>query len=795
MTSSTLRLGRALLPLLAALAACSGGSSTPDKPGMPATPVPKYQADIRRTAFGIPHIKGNNEGDIGYGVGYAYAEDNLCALAEEVVTANGQRSRYFGPDGTRTGYTTSNLEADYFYQILNDADALNQAWAAQPDEVQALVKGYVAGYNQYLKETGVANLPGDCKGAAWVRELSETDLMRMMRRYAVEGSSSQFIGALYAAAPPGKTAQGARQRAGGAGTQAGEPDVLSPEYWRRLHRRTGSNAVALGKDATDNGQGMLLGNPHFPWKGPLRFYQLHLTIPGKMDVMGASLGGMPLVNIGFNQNLAWSHTVNTSSHFTLHRLKLDPADPTRYLVDGQSKSMTKRTVTIDVKGADGAIKPQSRDFYSTEFGMIAVVPGIAGWDRSSAYALGDANKDNHRLLSQWYAMDRAASLAEFREAIVRMVGLPWVNTLAADKDGQALYLDVTAVPNVSAAKQAACVGADDQALAGFGIVVLDGSRAACAWGSDPAAPQAGIFAGASLPALSRSDFVQNSNDSAWMTNPAAPLVSFPAIVSVQGTEQSGRTRIGISQLQARLAGTDGLAGNRMSLAQLQQIALNNRVYVAQQVMDDVLKVCGGADLAAACVKLGAWDRTANLDANIGYLYFAGLWDRVGDQEVWAVPFDAADPVRTPRGLNLGDQGVLSTLRLALQDSVRAAAAKGWSPEAKWGDIQVAVRGSKKIPIHGGEDSYGVYNAISSVDIGGGQRDVTDGTSYIQAVTFDKNGPVAQAMLSYSQSSQSSSPYFADQTERFSQKAWITQPYTEAQITGDAAYKTKRISTP
>ena len=795
MTYRTLRLGRTLLPMLAALAGCSGGSHSPDQPGTPATPSPQYQADIRRTAFGIPHIKGNTEGDIGYGVGYAYAEDNLCGLAEEIVTANGQRSRYFGPDATRTGYQTTNLQADYFYQILNDADALKQAWAAQPEEVRALVKGYVAGYNQYLKETGVANLPGDCKGAAWVRELSETDVMRMMRRYAVEGSSGQFIGALYAAAPPGKTAQGVRQGAGGGGTPAGEPNVLSPEYWRSLHQRTGSNAVALGKDATDNGQGMLLGNPHFPWKGPLRFYQLHLTMPGKMDVMGASLGGMPLVNIGFNQNLAWSHTVNTSSHFTLHRLKLDPADPTRYIVDGQSKSMTKRTVTVDVKGTDGAIKQQSRDFYSTEFGMLAVVPGVAAWDRSNAYALGDANKDNHRLLSQWYAMDRAASLAEFKEAIVRMVGLPWVNTLAADKDGQALYLDVTAVPNVSFAKQADCVAAADQTLAGFGIMVLDGSRAACAWGSDPAAPQAGIFAGASLPVLSRSDFVQNSNDSAWLTNPAAPLVSFPTIVSVQGTEQSGRTRIGISQLQARLAGSDGLAGNRMSLAQLQQIALNNRVYMAQQVMDDVLKVCSGADLAVACAKLGAWDRTANLDANMGYVYFAGLWDRVRDQDVWAVPFDAADPVRTPRGLNLADQGVVSALRLALQDTVRAASAKGWSPAAKWGDIQVAVRGSKKIPIHGGEDVYGVYNAISSADIGGGQRDVTDGTSYIQAVTFDKNGPVAQAMLSYSQSSQPSSPYFADQTERFSQKAWITQPYTEAQITGDAAYTSKRISTP
>ena len=33
---------------------------------------------------------------------------------------------------------------------------------------------------------------------------------------------------------------------------------------------------------------MLLGNPHFPWRGRYRFTQQHLTIPGKYDVAGAA---------------------------------------------------------------------------------------------------------------------------------------------------------------------------------------------------------------------------------------------------------------------------------------------------------------------------------------------------------------------------------------------------------------------------------------------------------------------------------------------------------------------------
>ncbi|MFH7422825.1 penicillin acylase family protein, partial [Pseudomonas syringae pv. tagetis] len=82
-------------------------------------------------------------------------------------------------------------------------------------------------------------------------------------------------------------------------------------------------------------RGMLLANPHFPWGGGMRLYQMHLTIPGRLDVMGAALPGLPLINIGFNRHLDWTHTVATSKHFTLPRLQLDPKDSTRYLLDGQ----------------------------------------------------------------------------------------------------------------------------------------------------------------------------------------------------------------------------------------------------------------------------------------------------------------------------------------------------------------------------------------------------------------------------------------------------------------------------
>ena len=109
-----------------------------------------------------------------------------------------------------------------------------------------------------------------------------------------------------------------------------------PELARRFALEgAGSNAYGLGREATRSGHGMVLGNPHFPWQGSQRFYQSHLTIPGKLDVAGASLFGVPLVLIGHTRTLAWSHTVSTARRFTPYEVQLVPGDPTAYMYDGE----------------------------------------------------------------------------------------------------------------------------------------------------------------------------------------------------------------------------------------------------------------------------------------------------------------------------------------------------------------------------------------------------------------------------------------------------------------------------
>ncbi len=742
------------------------------------SPSTETGADIRRTAFGVPHIRAENERGLGFGIGYAYAQDNLCLLANEIVTVNGERSRYFGPEQL-TVEERENRVSDVFFTWLNTPQAVQAFWQAQPVEVRDLVEGYAAGYNRYLAERRQQGLPQQCQGE-WVRDIAAEDLVKLTRRLLVEGGVGQFAEALAGATPPQATAQVQNH------TRSYE---LADARMQRFALDRGSNAVAVGSERSFNGRGMLLANPHFPWVGGMRFYQMHLTIPGKLDVMGAALPGLPMINIGFNQHVAWTHTVDSSKHFTLYRLQLDPKDPTHYLLDGKSLPLTKQTVTVQVKQPDGQLVPVARDIYSSQFGPIVQWPGKLDWDKQYAYSLRDANLDNDRVLKQWYSMNRAANLKDLQDSVHKIQGIPWVNTLAVDDQGQTLYMNLSVVPNVSADKLAKC---SDPRI-GLEMIVLDGSNSACAWDIDPQAAQKGIYASSQLPQLLRKDFVQHSNDSAWLANPAQPLTGFSPLISQEGQPLGLRSRFALDRL--------GVLSKHgaVSVKDLQHMVMDDQVYLATQVVPDLLKFCAGdlgADAPAVkpvCVSLKNWDGRANLDSGIGLMHFHSIMQTLQQSpDVWRVAFDPKDAQHTPRGLAVEKPEVAKAVREAMLASVASSEKTGLKPTTRWGDVQVVSSGGQQTPIHGGPGTLGIYNAIQSVPREDGKLEVVSGTSYLQVVTFDKDGPHAQGLLAFSLSSDPASKYSRDQTEAFSNKQWSVLPFTEQQIKADPQYQVQSV---
>jgi acyl-homoserine-lactone acylase len=170
-----------------------------------------YDATIRRTEFGIPHIKGNSWGDLGFGVGYAFAQDNVCVMADNFVTVNAERSKYFGPDGTyrseANGVVPTNLQSDFYYQWINESGVIeglvDGTWPnAKPlsPGIVELTEGWAAGYNKYL-ETNTITDP-KCAGADWVRPVTALDVYRRYYQLIMFASKGALLPQIVAATPP-----------------------------------------------------------------------------------------------------------------------------------------------------------------------------------------------------------------------------------------------------------------------------------------------------------------------------------------------------------------------------------------------------------------------------------------------------------------------------------------------------------------------------------------------------------------------------------------------------------------
>ncbi|MEF9881153.1 penicillin acylase family protein [Streptomyces sp. P9-A4] len=771
---------------LAVVTATLPGAAVADSGGRDHHPSDRgLSAVIRYTEYGIPHIVAKDYANLGFGTGWAQAADQVCTLADGFLTVNGERSGAFGPDAAPDGSlssATTNLSSDLYFRGVRDAGTVEEllrtpAPAGPSRDLKELMRGWAAGYNAWLRKNRITD-PA-CAGADWVRPVTALDVARRGFAVSVLGGQGRAVDGITAARPPATAPAAAR--AGAA------PEIPDPEQAAEAARALfapenatmGSNAVAFSGAATANGRGLLLGNPHYPWQGGRRFWQSQQTIPGELNVSGASLLGTAVVNIGFNDKVAWSHTVATGVPLNLHQLTLAPGDPTSYLVDGRPERMTPRRVTVAVKG--GA--PVARTQWWTRYGPV--VGGLGAqlplpWTTTTAYALNDPNAANLRGSDTALGFARSRSTQDIADTLKRTQGLPWVNTIAADSAGHSLFSQAQVLPRITDELAARCSTPLGRATyPASGVAVLDGSRSDCALGSDPDAVQPGVFGPAKMPLLRDAPYVENSNDSAWLANAERPLTGYERIFGTVATPRSLRTRGGVEDVSA-MAARGGL-----TVTDLQRQQFANRAPAGDLAAADVARACPAAlpDDTEACRVIEAWDRTVNTDSR-GALLFDRFWRKftatVPSAQQWLVPFSPADPVRTPHTVNTAAPGFAK----ALADAVAELRAAGIPLDAPLGAHQFVVRNGERIPVSGGTESLGIWNKTEPVwnAAGGGYVEVAHGTSHVQAVGWDGGRcPVARTLLSYSQSSNPASPHYSDQTRLYGAERWVTSRFCEKDI--------------
>jgi acyl-homoserine-lactone acylase len=202
------------------------------------------------------------------------------------------------------------------------------------------------------------------------------------------------------------------------------------------------------------------------------------------------------------------------------------------------------------------------------------------------------------------------------------------------------------------------------------------------------------------------------------------------------------------------------------------------------VVPELLAACSANPPASAsardgCAALRGWTMNNTLDARGAHL-FREFWRAARTiPGVHRTAYDPAQPAAGPSGLKMDDAVVAGKVWDTLAQAVDAVRKAGFALDAPLGSVQWPLITDQRIPLHGGDEIEGVLNNLGNQFAPGitaqGLR-IDYGTSYVQTVTFDERGPVAQAILTYGQSTDPASPFATDQLKLYSAGTWPVLPF-------------------
>lgn len=406
----------------------------------------KAPAEIVRDRHGVPHIHAASIEDAYFSLGFVHAQDRLWQMEMNRRIAAGRLSEALG---------AATLDADKFLRTLGVHRVAEATLKSLNAETRSQLDAYAAGVNAFLAQrsgplppefllTGIMPEPWQsADSVAWVKMMAwdlganwRSELLRL--RLAKKLSAAQIgeflppypgdaplaiadftklyrqldAGKLAALALPGVTEDGASNN------------------WVLAGRRSAS------------GKPLLANDPHLGLAAPAIWYFAHLSAPG-LEVMGATLPGVPAVVLGRNRHIAWGAT-NTGPD--VQDLYVERVDGAGQVLSPQGwQKLATRKESIKVKGqADVTLTVRA----SRHGPLISDVfkPAAAALPQNYALAFAWTALREDDVTMQ--AAGKYASAANWNEflAAARDFHSPQQNMVYADTDGNIGYIAPGRVP-------------------------------------------------------------------------------------------------------------------------------------------------------------------------------------------------------------------------------------------------------------------------------------------------------------------------------------------------------------
>jgi len=746
-----------------------------------ATPTDELARDVvvRRTAYGVPHIRAESLDAAYYALGWVQTEDYGERVPLGLLAARGELTRWVGRDTVIEPLGRIRLRDDAMARLAWRHAV--ESWEKLPGDVRSAYRGFAAGVNRYVE------LHPDAFPSWMEPDFSPYDVLARDVNVTTPEDGRRFIERWLERRAEEEGFEGTISQAAPAGPP---PELPSDAAGRLLSPRAepGSNAWALAPERTESGKAILVRNPHLSWDAG--YYEAHVRVPGVLDFYGDFRVGGPFGIIGgFNRRLGFATTNNGLDQDEVYALDVDPDRTDHYLLDGVSLPLERVTLTVTFRNGPGT-GTETVEVWRTALGPV-VHRGLG-----KVFVLREPGDGEYRLGEQFLRMMQAGSLEAWKEAM-RMQARTASNFLYADADGRIFY-----VSNGKPPHRLRPSGGDTAVVA--------------------AASRDDVFTRYlpwdSLPMLADppGGYLHNENDPFHYAN--LNRVLEPASFPEDFPEPRLRLR---SQLSLELIGGDDV----LSLEEVVRRKHSMRMLLADRVKGDLLEAVRAdlagspagagngaphsrpsqsdrsdadppdAEVAAAADLLGAWENSVARESRGGVLFETWWWRYLETapgaadgaatpasagfdapaEELFAEPWTPGAPTSTPRGLADPARAV-EAFRWAVRDTRERHGA--W--DVAWGDVHRARLGDVDVPVGGCTGLLGCFRVLWYTDDDDGKRRVRGGDGWVLAVEFG-DVPRAYSILAYGQSGREDSPHFSDQLRLFANREMKPVAFTEAAI--------------
>ena len=367
-----------------------------------------YEARVIRDGFGVPHIYGDRDADVAFGLAYAHAEDDWKTIEEVLFFSRGTLAARKGKDAAIP---------DFLMGALQNSRKVNEKYETDlTPQTRAIAEAYAAGINFFC-----ARHKGECApGAAPVsgEDIVAGFFSRTPFFYGLDRSLTDLF----------------EGRVRDAAVASREAFLRVPENFE-----TGSNAMAVAPSRSADGHTRLMVNSHQPYEGPVAWYEARLKSGEGWDMIGSLFPGAPLILHGAGPALGWAFTVNKPDLVDVYRMTVDnEKHPRKYLMDGDWRDLEAWNVHFRVRIFDGFSAPIKRRAFASAHGPVFVT-------EHGVFGVSYAGADDIGAIEQWYNMNRATNVGEWTSAMEQL-SIPSFNVIYADGEGNIGYYYNAALP-------------------------------------------------------------------------------------------------------------------------------------------------------------------------------------------------------------------------------------------------------------------------------------------------------------------------------------------------------------